>query len=65
MSVAKRAVKGLVLACYHVLAHVLPVSRRTVVFMSSLGRSYTGNPRAVCEKMAELGMTQEFRCYYI
>ncbi len=65
MSVAKRAVKGLVLACYHFLAHVLPVSRRTVVFMSSLGRSYTGNPRAVCEKMAELGMMQEFRCYYI
>lgn len=65
MSIAKRAAKALVLACYHVLARLLPVSRRTVVFMSSLGRSYTGNPRAVCEKMAELGMVGEFRCYYI
>ncbi len=65
MIAAKQIVKGLVLACYRLLARMLPASRRTVVFMSSLGRSYTGSPRAVCEKMAELNMTGDFRCYYI
>lgn len=65
MSAAKQMLKGFVLACYHLLARILPTSRRTVVFMSSLGRSATGNPRAVCERMAELGMTKDFRCYYI
>lgn len=61
----KRAAKKLALVCYSFLAHVLPVRKRTVVFMSSLGRNYTGNPRAVCEKMAELGLTGRYRCYYI
>lgn len=65
MSGLKRAAKKLVLACYSFLAHVLPVRKRTVVFMSSLGRNYTGNPRAICEKLSELGLTDKFRCYYI
>lgn len=65
MSAAKRMLKSFVLACYHLLARILPTSRRTVVFMSSLGRSATGNPRAVCGRMAELGMVGDFRCYYI
>ncbi len=46
----KQAAKKVVLACYHAMAHLLPVRRRVVVFMSSLGRNYTGNPRAIDRK---------------
>ena len=61
----KQAAKKVVLACYHAMAHLLPVRRRVVVFMSSLGRNYTGNPRAICEEMARQKLTKTFRCYYI
>ena len=40
----KQAAKKVVLACYHAMAHLLPVRRRVVVFMSSLGRNYTKPP---------------------
>ena len=38
----KQAAKKVVLACYHAMAHLLPVRRRVVVFMSSLeiGRAH-------------------------
>ncbi|MDE7326604.1 MAG: CDP-glycerol glycerophosphotransferase family protein [Lachnospiraceae bacterium] len=47
------------------MALLLPIRRRIVVFMSSLGRNYSGNPRAICEEMARQGLTKDFRCYYI
>ncbi len=61
----KRLSKNMVLFGYRLLAHLIPVQRKTVVFMSSLGRSYTGNPRAICEEMAGEGLLKRFRCYYI
>ncbi|MDE7060266.1 MAG: CDP-glycerol glycerophosphotransferase family protein, partial [Lachnospiraceae bacterium] len=61
----KRLAKNIVLFGYRLLIHVIPVQRKTVVFMSSLGRSYTGNPRAICEEMAREGLLKRFRIYYI
>lgn len=61
----KSLIKSMVLFGYRLLTHLVPVKKRTVVFMSSLGRSYTGNPRAICEEMAREGLLKRFRCYYI
>ncbi len=65
MRMLKKALKQLVLCGYRMLALLLPVQKRTIVFCSNLGRNYTGSPRAVWEKMVELGLDKEYRCYYI
>ena len=62
---AARLLKRAVLACYRVLARILPVNRRIIVFQSSLGRDAGGNPRAVCDELARRGLTRRFRCCYI
>lgn len=33
--------------------------------MSNLGRNISGNPRAIYEKLVELGLDKKYRCYYI
>ena len=53
------------LAVYRLLTLVLPVREKVIVFQSNLGRNYTGSPRAVYEKMVELGLDKVYRCYYI
>ena len=61
----KQKVKKGILACYRVLTHILPLHKKIVVFQSSLGRNASGNPRAVYDKMVELGLDKRYRCYYI
>lgn len=65
MSQIKKWIKKLVLLCYRVFATILPVNSGVIVFESNLGRNYTGNPRAIYEKMVELGLDKKYRCYYI
>lgn len=65
MKQIKKCLKAMVLVFYHIMAHILPVNKRIIVFQSSLGRNYSGSPRAVYEKMAELGLDRQFHCYYI
>ncbi|MDE7298307.1 MAG: CDP-glycerol glycerophosphotransferase family protein [Lachnospiraceae bacterium] len=57
--------KRAVLAGYTLLAHILPVNRRIIVFQSSLGRDAGGNPRAICDELVRRGENRFFRCYYI
>lgn len=44
---------------------LLPVRRDVVVFMSNLGRNYSGNPKSIYETMCTQGLDQTYRCYYI
>jgi CDP-glycerol glycerophosphotransferase len=57
--------KQLVLAFYKLLAKVLPVNHRIILFESNMGRNYTGNPRAIYEEMLNLGLDRSYRCYFI
>ncbi|MFV0342350.1 MAG: CDP-glycerol glycerophosphotransferase family protein [Anaerocolumna sp.] len=57
--------RRLVVLLYKIEVKVLPVNKEIIVFESSMGRNYTGNPRAIYEKMVELGLDQQYRCYYM
>ncbi len=65
MKALKKAVKCLLLCGYRILTVLLPVRKKMIVFCSNLGRNYTGSPRAVYERMVELGLDKEYCCYYI
>lgn len=61
----KDTIKKVVIFFYHIMARVLPVSKNVILFESNLGRNYTGNPRAIYERMVELGLDKKYRCVWI
>lgn len=65
MGKLKQILKKAMLWFYAVMARLLPVDSQKIVFQSSLGRNATGSPRAIYEKIVELGLDQKYRCYYI
>ncbi len=65
MGKLKQILKKAMLWFYAVMARLLPVDSHKIVFQSSLGRNATGSPRAIYEKIVELGLDQKYKCYYI
>lgn len=61
----KKIIKGLVLSIYYLLTKLFPVNKKIIVFESNIGRNYSGNPKAIYEKMVELGFDKEYKCYWI
>ena len=55
----KKAVKSVMLFCYRVMAGLLPIHNKVIVFNSSMGRNYTGNPRYIYEYMVEKGLDKK------
>lgn len=55
-------VKKFVIILYRVMCVVLPVNKRRIVFDSSLGKSYSGNPRHIFEYMVENGYQERYEC---
>lgn len=60
----KKIVKKVMVGVYHILLPVLPVRKDIVVFDSSIGLNYTGSPRAVYERMVELGLDRKYTCIW-
>lgn len=60
----KKSVKKIMVGIYHILLPVLPVRKDIVVFDSSIGLNYTGSPRAVYERMVELGLDRKYTCIW-
>lgn len=61
----KKKIKKIVIACYRQLTKILPVSKDVILFESNLGRNYTGNPKAIYEKMVEMGLDKKYRLIWI
>ena len=57
--------RKLVVKLYRIEVNLLPVSKDIIVFESNMGRNYTGNPKAIYEKMVELGLDRKYKCYYM
>ena len=54
--------KRFVIILYRIMCAVLPVNKRRIVFDSSLGKSYSGNPRHIFEYMVENGYQEKYEC---
>lgn len=61
----KSILKKVVLSVYHILFQVLPIGKRTIIFESSVGRNYTGNPKAIYEQMVAQGLDKTYECIWV
>ena len=61
----KGPIKHIVLWVYNLFVKFLPVNSKVILFECNLGRSYTGNPRAIYEEMVSQGLDKKYKCYFI
>lgn len=60
----KKVAKSVMLFCYRIMAGLLPIDNKVIVFNSSMGRNYTGNPRYIYEYMVEKGLDKQYKCIW-
>lgn len=60
----KKIAKETMLFIYKIMEKLLPVQNNVVVFNSSMGRNYTGNPRYIYEYMVEKGLDKKYKCIW-
>ena len=65
IEVIKEIMRKLLIAGYHILRPFIPVKKDMLIFDSSTGSNYTGSPRAVYERMVELGLDQKYDCVWM
>ncbi len=64
----KKIIRGFIknscIILYRVMNVLIPLSEKRVVISSSLGKSYSGNPKAIYEEMVRRGLTQKYECIW-
>ncbi len=63
-SLIRKIIKRGVVFGYYIMNTICPVNKKRVVLSSSLGKSYSGNPKAIYEKMVSLGLDKEYECIW-
>lgn len=61
----KYIIKRCVMGVYNIFYYMLPLHKKVILFESSVGRNYTGNPKAIYEKMIEHGLDKDYKCVWI
>ena len=56
----KQLIKNITIQIYKVLTYLIPVNKKMIIFQSSNGRNYTGNPRYIYEEMVREGLVSGF-----
>ncbi|MCT2535294.1 CDP-glycerol glycerophosphotransferase family protein [Aquibacillus koreensis] len=65
MNVIKKIIKYILLTIYNLLVAIFPIDRKKILFESNLGKNYTGNPKAIYERMVEKGYDKDFTFIWI
>lgn len=60
----KQFIKAILIHIYRLFTDLVPVNKKIILFQSSNGRNYTGNPRYIYEKMVEEGLDQQYECVW-
>lgn len=60
----KQLIKNITIKIYKILTYLIPVDRKIVIFQSSNGRNYTGNPRYIYEEMVRQGLDHKYKCIW-
>ena len=60
----KEILKKVVFAGYNLSSHFIPVKNNVIMFESSNGRNYTGNPRYIYEEMLRQGLDEKYKCVW-
>lgn len=60
----KQLLKGILIQIYTWITNLIPVNKKIIIFQSSNGRNYTGNPRYIYEEMVREGLDQQYQCIW-
>lgn len=60
----KQLLKGILIQIYTWITNLIPVNKKIIIFQSSNGRNYTGNPRYIYEEMVREGLDQQYECIW-
>lgn len=61
----KQKIKKLIIEIYKKLTYVIPTSKKIILFQSSNGRNYSGNPRYIYEEMVRQGLDKEYTLVWL
>lgn len=59
-----RCIKQLVILFYRIMCHIFPIKQNRIVFDSSLGKSYAGNPKHIYEYLMANGYDLVWDCIW-
>lgn len=61
----KQKIKKLIIKLYKRLTYVVPTSKKIILFQSSNGRNYSGNPRYIYEEMVRQGLDKKYTLVWL
>ncbi|MGI6500927.1 MAG: CDP-glycerol glycerophosphotransferase family protein [Anaerostipes sp.] len=61
----KNIIANILKTLYRLGAHVIPVRKNVILFESSVGRNYSGNPRYIYEELVRQGKDKKYHCVWI
>ena len=61
----KQKIKQLIIEIYKRLTYIIPTSKKIILFQSSNGRNYSGNPRYIYEEMVRQGLDKEYTMVWL
>lgn len=65
MKMIKKIIKFIIIYIYKFLYHIVPLSKNIIIFESSVGRNYTGNPKAIYEELVKQKLDKEYKCIWV
>lgn len=65
MRIVKSILKKCAIIYYNILYKLLPINEKVILFESSVGRNYSGNPKAIYEKIITKKMDNQYICIWI
>ncbi|NFA43045.1 CDP-glycerol glycerophosphotransferase family protein [Clostridium botulinum] len=61
----KSVIKQTIIKIYYIIFYITPINRKTIIFESSVGRNYTGNPKSIFEEMIKQNLDKVYNCVWI
>ncbi|WP_061297948.1 CDP-glycerol glycerophosphotransferase family protein [Clostridium botulinum] len=61
----KKIIKKLIIGVYNIVYYILPINEKIIMFESSVGRNYTGNPKAIYEEIVNQKLDYSYKCIWI
>lgn len=64
MSFIKKIIRNFVIIFYKIIFHLLKTKNNIILFESSNGRNYSGNPKYIYEKLINSSYSENFKCVW-
>ncbi|MGL4670381.1 MAG: CDP-glycerol glycerophosphotransferase family protein [Methanobacteriaceae archaeon] len=63
-AIIKKIARNFIIILYLIFYRFIPVQDNVIIFESSVGRNYSGNPRYIYEEIVKQGFDKKFKCVW-